>query len=53
VINLAAVPIEVNSMLPLINSWVAAITDYVLDFVRLIMPLFIYVATFQIIVRKS
>lgn len=53
-INLiGAVPVEITVMLPLIIDWTTAITEYVLEFVRFIMPLFIYVATFQIIVKKS
>jgi hypothetical protein len=47
------VPVEVTQMQALIDEWVAAITDYVLEFVRLIMPLFIYVIVFQIVLRKS
>jgi hypothetical protein len=48
-----SVPVEVTQMQALIDEWVAAITDYVLEFVNLIMPLFIYVIVFQIVLRKS
>ncbi len=48
-----SVPVEITQMQGLIDEWVAAITDYVLEFVRLIMPLFIYVIVFQIVLRKS
>ena len=48
-----SVPVEITQMQALIDEWVAAITDYVLKFVNLIMPLFIYVIVFQIVLRKS
>ncbi len=48
-----SVPVEITQMQGLIDEWVAAITDYVLEFVHLIMPLFIYVIVFQIVLRKS
>jgi hypothetical protein len=48
-----SVPVEITQMQALIDEWMAAITDYVLEFVRLIMPLFIYVIVFQIVLRKS
>lgn len=36
-----------------IIGWTTSITVYVLEFVHQIFPLFIYVAVFQIILRKS
>lgn len=36
-----------------IIGWTTSITNYVIEFVRQILPLFIYVAVFQIILRKS
>jgi hypothetical protein len=46
-------PTIVNIMYTEIIGWTTAITNYVLEFVRQIFPLFIYVAVFQIILRKS
>jgi hypothetical protein len=45
--------IDINSIITLVQDYVAAITDYVLAFIRAIFPVMIYVFTFQIIVRKS
>lgn len=47
------VPPEITSMQALINEWTAAITAYVLKFVHLIMPIFIYIMVFQIVIKKS
>lgn len=46
-------PQLVNGMQTEIIGWTTAITEYVLEFVHQILPLFIYVAVFQIILRKS
>jgi len=46
-------PQIVNLMQAEIIGWTTSITEYVLEFVRQIFPLFIYVAVFQIILRKS
>jgi hypothetical protein len=46
-------PTIVNTMQAEIIGWTTAITQYVLEFVHQILPLFIYVAVFQIILRKS
>lgn len=46
-------PQFVNSMQAEIIGWTTSITQYVLEFVHQILPLFIYVAVFQIILRKS
>jgi hypothetical protein len=43
----------VNTMLTEIIGWTTSITEYVLEFVEQLLPLFIYVAVFQIILRKS
>ena len=44
---------QLNSMQAIVNAYVGSITDYVLAFVRFIMPLFIYVIVFKIVLSKS
>jgi hypothetical protein len=46
-------PTFVNTMQTEIIGWTTSITNYVLEFVKQLLPLFIYVAVFQIILRKS
>jgi len=46
-------PTIINTMQAEIIGWTTSITNYVLDFVKQVLPLFIYVAVFQIILRKS
>jgi hypothetical protein len=50
---IAAQVFDINSIISLVQDYVAAITDYVLAFIRAIFPVMIYIFTFQIIVRKS
>ncbi len=42
-----------NQFQPLVMEYVQAITDYVLAFVRFIMPLMIYIIVFRIVLTKS
>jgi hypothetical protein len=42
-----------NQFQPLVLEYVQAITDYVLAFVRFIMPLMIYIIVFRIVLTKS
>jgi hypothetical protein len=44
---------QLNSMQAIVNAYVGSITAYVLDFVKFIMPLFIYVIVFKIVLSKS
>jgi hypothetical protein len=44
---------QLNSMQAIVNVYVASITAYVLDFVKFIMPLFIYIIVFKIVLSKS
>jgi ABC-type phosphate/phosphonate transport system permease subunit len=53
IINLMTVAADIFTMQNLVNNWVAEITRYVLDFVRFIMPLMIYVIVFKIVLSKS
>jgi hypothetical protein len=44
---------QLNFMQAIVNEYVGSITAYVLAFVRFIMPLFIYVIVFKIVLSKS
>jgi hypothetical protein len=46
-------PQFINNLQTEIIGWTTSITNYVIEFVKQILPLFIYVAVFQIILRKS
>jgi hypothetical protein len=44
---------QLSFMQTSVNEYVGAITTYVSAFVRFIMPLFIYVIVFKIVLSKS
>jgi hypothetical protein len=44
---------QLNFMQVIVNAYVDSITAYVLAFVKFIMPLFIYVIVFKIVLSKS
>lgn len=49
----SALTFQLSSMQTSVNEYVGAITAYVSAFVKFIMPLFIYVIVFKIVLSKS
>lgn len=52
-IYLASVSSDINMMQTMVNEWTLLITEYVTEFVRKVLPIFIYVITFKVVLSKS